>query len=110
VLSYHAAPESGVPRQRLHNRIYLGGLGSSAIAASGGVGFPVISSSLRTAVATAADNMAVASDGALAWVQRSLTPTLTNRAIVGGWIDNEPDTQRRRGVDPGTRTSWVPTP
>lgn len=106
VLSYHSAPESGTPRQRLHNRIYLGGLGSSAIATSSGA-TPIVAGSFRDMIASAADTLFAANTPSLAWVQRSSTPTVTDRAIVGGWIDNEPDTQRRRGQGPTTRTSWV---
>ncbi len=28
-------------------------------------------------------------------------------AVSGGWVNNEPDTQRRRGVDESYRKSWT---
>lgn len=106
VLSYHAAPESGVPRQRLHNRIYLGGLGNGALV-SASFNTPKVSAAARSQIATAATNLAGANTSVLEWVQRSMTPTLTNRSISGGWIDNEPDTQRRRGQDSTDRSLWT---
>ena len=30
--------------------------------------------------------------------------------VTQGWVDNEPDTQRRRGQDGGTKTAFAITP
>lgn len=54
-----------------------------------------------------------ASSGAWTWCIYSPT-TETQTAslassfipIVGGWVDNAWDTQRRRGLEPTTRTTW----
>lgn len=40
------------------------------------------------------------------WSIRSVTPAENFVPIVGGWIDNAFDIQRRRGPDPTARTLW----
>lgn len=102
----HAAPVSGTPRQRLHNRIYIGGLSGGVISSTPGES-PQVSLGFRNTVAAAAAALHALNDANLTWVQRSFTPVLTNRPITGGWVDSEPDTQRRRGTDPSTRSSWT---
>lgn len=107
VLSYHAAPESGVDRRRLHNRIYLGGLGASCLVASTSSTFPSINGGFRTAIANAASALLDGNGLGIDWVQYSSATLIPDtREIVGGWIDNEADTQRRRGVGATARTSW----
>lgn len=106
VMTIHAAPQSGVPRQRLHNRIYLGGLGNGAVAAVPPA-TPQVSIGARTNIANAAEALVAANTSVLSWVQRSFVGGVTNRPIAGGWVDNEPDTQRRRGTTPESRTLWT---
>jgi hypothetical protein len=43
------------------------------------------------------------------WCIRSTVPTENFVPIVGGYIDNAFDTQRRRGPDPTTRFEWAAT-
>jgi hypothetical protein len=108
VLSYHAAPVSGVDRRRLHNRIYLGGLNEFAITASTASSFPVISSAFRTNITTATTALLAENGAGVNWVQHSSAGGVeATRTITGGWVDNSPDTQRRRSVNPTARTSWT---
>lgn len=109
VCTYNAAPVSGVDRRRLHNRIYLGGLGNSAMASTSGQP-PAFSAAWLTDVAAAWTALVDANDIVANLTQRSFTPTVTNRPIVGGWIDANPDTQRRRGAAASSlRYSWTPS-
>lgn len=106
VVSFHAAPVSGVDRRRLHNRIYLGGL-RDAITASSTTSFPVFSTAFLTRVTDAAEALLAGNTGALDWVQHSTAGgSPATRTIVGGWVDNSPDTQRRRSVNASVRTLW----
>ena len=114
VLSFHAAPESGVPYQRLYNRIFLGALPSSAMTNSAVDAFPTLSASwvlaVRNLAISLADNLDSVDEDGL-WVQISPSSVLlAPRPVVGGWVDNSPDTQRRRSVLATSRNPWVPTP
>lgn len=104
VMTYAAAETGGVIRQRLYNRIYLGGLGNAAIADGTASTFPTVAVGFRDAVALAAEQLQDHNDGAIDWIQYSPTSE-TARPIVRGWIDNSPDTQRRRSVDETARTA-----
>lgn len=42
----------------------------------------------------------------LGWAIKSEVPALNYVQVVGGWVDDAWDTQRRRGVDPTVRWSW----
>lgn len=107
VMSYHAAPESGVRFQRLYNRIYIGGLRETAFTPSAVDGFPIFSSAFTTAVGTAAANLLAANTAGLLWRQASdASPGIFLRPITGGWVDNSPDTQRRRSVGASLRDIW----
>lgn len=109
VLTWHAAPASGVRFQRLYNRIYLGHLMSSAMSPSAVDAFPVLASGFITSVRTAAQDLLDANSSLLDWVQVSNAGgTTAVRAISGGWVDNSPDTQRRRSVIASARNTWAP--
>lgn len=110
VLSFQASPESGVRYQRLYNRVYLGGIGSAMITSSAVDDFPRFAPVFLTAVRDAALGLLAA--GAISgaqWVQVSnATGSTIARPIVGGWVDNGPDTQRRRSVLATARNNWTP--
>jgi len=106
VMSYHAALVSGTPASRLRNRIYLGGLASDAFTLSSTSAFPTIASAMRTNIIGAAQALEALNDANVQWVQYSPTTGLPS-PIVGGWIDNTPDTQRRRGVSATVRTTFT---
>lgn len=108
VLSFQGAPLSGVPQARRRNRVYIGGLNDLAITDSSTTTFPTLFTSLRTQLGNAASAMLAANTTALQWVGASrATGLLTTFQIAGGWVDNTPDTQRRRGVLATSRTLWT---
>jgi hypothetical protein len=65
-------------------------------------------SSLGATLAERAGALAI-STADTPWCIRSTTPTENFVPIVGGYIDNAFDTQRRRGPDPTTRFEWAAT-
>jgi len=108
VLSYHAAPVSGVNNGRLRNRIYLGGFTHAIINSGSASTFPTVANATTGAIATAADTLHAANDAGLQWVVMSKATGLAiTSQISGGWVDNEPDTQRRRGVRSTLRQLWT---
>jgi hypothetical protein len=107
VLTFAAAETGGVIRQRLYNRIYLGGLASTAISGGTASTFPTLHAVFRDFVANAADALLLENDGFLDWIQYSPTAGVA-RPIARGWVDNSPDTQRRRSVELSGRTTWLP--
>jgi hypothetical protein len=111
VLSWKAAAVSGVPFQRLYNRIYLGALPSNAIDLSTASSFAVFDPTFTTQVTTAATALVDANTPTCAWVQYSTAGgTPVARDIASGFVDDSPDSQRRRSVDATAKTSWNPTP
>lgn len=108
VLSFSAATQSGVPHQRIHNRIFLGGITDSMLDAGSASTFPRFNSSWVISVAAAAAALTPIETAATRWVQVSNAGGVTAvRPIVSGWVDNGPDTQRRRSVDASARQPWV---
>lgn len=103
VMSYRSALISGVVPQRLYNRIYLGGLTSGTLTGGGPAAFATVSTAFRTAIANAAIALEAANTSDVAWIQYSPTDA-TPRTIAAGFINNEFDTQRRRGVVESART------
>lgn len=111
VFSFHAEPESGVRFQRLYNRIYLGGVAPAWITGSTTSAFPRFSGDQVGVVQGAAELLWDLNDIDVRWKQVSNAGGSTvSREIVGGWIDNSPDTQRRRSVLASERGVWTPTP
>lgn len=108
VVSFHAAPQSGVRYQRLYNRIFLGGIPNAWLADATAAHFPRFSAATVSRIAAAAVLLTPNPLAATRWVQVSQAGGVTAvRPISGGWIDNGPDTQRRRSVLADARTPWV---
>lgn len=107
VLSFQGAALSGQPQARRRGRIYLGGLGSSALSTSTTSAFPMISGAMLAAISNAATALRAAAfadgDDWSVWSQTDLQHVV----ITNGWVDNSPDTQRRRGILRTTRTLWT---
>lgn len=112
-LSYYGVFTSGVNKASRRGRIYVGPTVAAATTVSGGR--VLWSSATLTAYANAMDALA-SSVGATNGVRMmTYSPTLhavsgiaiATSVVVGGWVDNAPDTQRRRGTDATTRTSWT---
>lgn len=92
-VSFQGAQVSGQPQARKRGRIYLPAFDATQIGADGRI--------LATAVTTvrnAAQTLLTASDTALDWSWAVYSPTNASAVIVdNGWVDDEWDTQRRRG-------------
>lgn len=110
VATFQARPESGVRYQRLYNRVYLGGLMPAMVSPAAADQFPRFTPTFCTSVANAMDGLATANpwgSPSAQWVQVSNAGGITAaREIIGGWVDNGPDTQRRRSVLATLRTTW----
>lgn len=108
VVSWHAAPESGVAFQRLYNRIYLGGVPAIWMSNGAADQFPRFTTTITAQIAAAASALLAENDGVTDWVQVSNAGGVTAaREITGGWVDNGPDTQRRRSVLASLRDVWT---
>jgi hypothetical protein len=94
VVSTRAAPESGINPASLRNRFYLGPIAQAVVATTG-----LVVSTSADAIATAAQTMfnSINASGEAEAVVYS--PTLDiSRPIAVVWVNNEFDTQRRRGA------------
>jgi len=101
-LSYHAAPP--VTRRR-RGRIYLGGIQSEWISAGALGAAPAFQTGVGS-IGEKIKNYAVTLMGTnVGWVVYS-TVNGSGAPIVGGYIDQEPDTQRRRGNTAPARITW----
>ena len=102
VLSYQAAPVSGIPQARRRGRVYLGPISSANLHTDGR-----ISSTAMNLVLDAADSLLTASLASSTWKWSTHSRVLgSGSEVMGGWVDNEWDTQRRRGRDATIRTSF----
>lgn len=109
VASFQSVGIPGEVFQRRYNRIYLGCLPSSAITPSTSSSFPLVGAGFTVGVINAMEALAAALPGPdNLWVQVSRAATGSPRSlpVVGGWVDNSPDTQRRRSVDSTARVTW----
>nr|CRY97788.1 hypothetical protein [uncultured prokaryote] len=101
VMSFQADPVSGTPQARRRGRVYLPFLDAST---NDTTARP--SSALLSAVETAGQGLlddSIAGDPDWRWVTRSkVAPGYAT--VTNGWIDNEWDTQRRRGRDATSRS------
>lgn len=106
VASFQANPISGIPQSRRRGRVYLGGLGTGWMDASGSGQPPRFNSTAIASVATAFDNFRTAVAGTSArWAVWS-TVDQAAYLVDNGWVENDPDTQRRRGARATVRTTW----
>lgn len=106
VLSFEGITVPGVPQARRRGRIYIGALSTSTIDTSTTGQFPRIAAARMGSLQTALTNLRSQCDADLVpWCVYSPTLGLAT-PIVKGWIDNSPDTQRRRSVAANARTLW----
>lgn len=115
VLSYRAALENGVNPARRRGRIYLGGLGPATISNSSGTApfFPIFNPTFVTNVINGfKNNLLTPTDWGGDFPSSDITWSVHSTIdgfhapVVAGWVDNTPDTQRRRGVLANVRTAW----
>ena len=112
VLSYKADDVPGISPARTRGRIYVGGIADPVSNGSSST-FPEVPSIIRTTCATALEDFRAAVK-ATDWLWRVYSPTQTAAGggaqevfeVTNGFIDNTPDTQRRRGIEATARTLW----
>lgn len=104
-LSFHGEPPVTARRR---GRIYLGPLAQGAISSSDIDTYSHVSALLVTDMTLAASSALATSQGnGAGWSIRSTVPTENFVPVVGGWVDNAIDIQRRRGAEATVRTSWT---
>lgn len=105
VCTFHGAPP--VTRRR-RGRIYFGPLANFNTISSGDVDtFSSVHINLRTHLANAQLAMLNQALATLSgWAVRSTVPAENFVTVVGGYVDNAIDIQRRRGADATGRHSW----
>lgn len=107
--AYGTASEFGPggtrPRARLRSRVYIGPLPTAVVAAAATITEPIVDPATVTALRTAA--LTLSGDSVGGWLLGVWSRTdQAVRDVVGGWIDNAFDTQRRRGNDATLRTTF----
>nr|CRY96766.1 hypothetical protein [uncultured prokaryote] len=104
--SYSAAGLSGTSPARRRGRVFIGGLGTFAAESVAGSARPKVE--MQDVMAASGRDLIQASNASVSWEWRQYSPTSDASALVtGGWVDNAFDTQRRRGPDATTRTSFT---
>lgn len=102
-LSFQADPISGQSQARRRGRVYLGPLGTNTIASDGR-----FANLFVEAMETVGNSLLSASNSSPGWkwaVYSTVNQTASD--VASGWVDNEPDTQRRRGR-PATNRQTFP--
>jgi hypothetical protein len=109
VTSQFSALLPGARLGRYFNRHYLGGFTNRVFDATTNPDAPpVIREVIRERFADAAALMASSVTGDMTWViGRQSSGTWVPVEMVGGFVGDEPDTQRRRGVRQQVRTGWT---
>lgn len=100
VCSFHGGPPV-IPRKR--GRVYIGPLNHFVLAAATTTLPTRVASNVRTSLCGAMTALATANVG---WIVYSPTGSLET-PVVAGFVNDDVDTQRRRGPDPSTRTIWA---
>lgn len=110
VLSFQSAGLPGEVYQRRYNRVFLGAVPSVWFSAASASKFPTIDTGRLNLMADSMKALQALTDGPeTLWVQVSnATGSTRTLPVIGGWVDNSPDTQRRRSVDSTLRVTWVP--
>jgi hypothetical protein len=102
-MSFQAEKISGVPQARRRNRVYLGPFDVSACGTDGRP-----APALVTLVADWGEAIFTAAGlGTWDWAIYSTFSPTTGVIAANGWVDNEFDTQRRRGRESTSRTTFV---
>lgn len=106
-MSFHGAPINGQSQARRRGRIYLPGVTAAYLEQETAGAYPTFVDGWLTRVNTEAASLQAASGSAeVGWTVFSQVAG-TYAPVVGGWCDEAPDTQRRRGQDSQERISWT---
>jgi len=101
-LSFQGERASGEVQARRRGRVYLGPVQTGAVDSDGRVDSAFISD-----IITGAGDLLTASTAAGAWTWDIWsTVTDNNVTVFDGWVDNSFDTQRSRGRETTTRTTF----
>lgn len=101
----YKASDGSIPLARRRGRVYLGPLNTTVLNVTGD--YPAPSSAFVNQVVWASDQLAAASAALGApWAVWSRAQAGAY-GIDAGWVDNEFDTQRRRGVEATSRSTWT---
>jgi hypothetical protein len=102
-LSFQGTKASGFPQARRRGRIYFGPIVSTA-SAGGRPTAGIMTAMANAATQLASDLAACSNIGVLSvWS----TSDGVSVDVDNGWVDNAFDTQRRRGIERTSRTTWV---
>lgn len=106
VIAFQGERVAGLPQARRRGRLYLGGF-VNVCQSTPATAPPRVLATLVTAIANAGTELLSDCSGdGTPWVVWS--PTNGDAVpISDGWVDNEPDTQRRRGIGASQRTLWT---
>lgn len=107
-LSMHSTFPAGEVRARRRGRVFIGPLQSTAFVAGSASTFPTVNPVMATALKNSAERLrsAIPAINPLAHWSIYSRVNGTSSEVVAGWIDDAPDTQRRRGQDTTARTTW----
>lgn len=106
VLSFRGTYPAGAVRARRRGRVFIGPLRTDAV--NGVIAQPTLAAGFQTTMRTAAKNLhtGIPAAAPLAfwsiWSRKDNLPV----EVIGGWTDDAPDTQRRRGQAATARTLW----
>lgn len=102
--SYAASGGVGIASSRRRGRVYFGPINTAVLSTA--TELPTVDSTFRSRLADASNTVLEDSTTeGWPWAVWSRADAAAH-PIVRGWIDNEFDTQRRRGVSATSRTSW----
>lgn len=120
-VSFQAAPVSGVPMARKRGRVYVGPLTKDALYATTGRPF----GPMLTMLAAAGNQLMQEADASISWdlvihsagardnsddsvpyKDRAKLAVIDSK-VVSGWVDDDFDTQRRRGIGQTARNTFT---
>nr|CRY95144.1 hypothetical protein [uncultured prokaryote] len=107
VMSFHGAPINGQSQARRRGRIYIPGINDSMIEQATSGAYPTFKAAWLARVNTCAAALQAASGSALVGWNVYSQVAGTYAPVVGGWVDEAPDTQRRRGQSATSRVTWT---
>lgn len=108
VASFQGEKVAGQSQARRRGRVYLGPWSVLVLGTSTDDG--LVASSVTAAIRTACINLqaAAALIHPIGWsVYSTFDLTFTGVPVTNGWVNNEFDTQRRRGIEATSRNAWT---
>jgi len=94
------------PAARLRGRNYVGPLNLECVDIQSTTLYPILNPDFIGSLIASSENIASLVVTQSPWGVWSRVAQEFNYPITGGWVDNEFDTQRRRGLSASARTIW----